>query len=318
MEANSQQSLSLKAIINTFADSTDLEVNYAKSSMYPINITHERLQHLSATFQCSSWALPFTYLGLPLGTNKPFVNDSLPLVHRVERRLISTSIFLSQGGKLQMVNSVLSSLPTYFICSIKIPVDILNQVDRYRWHCLWVGGDVNAKKPPLAACKLVTRPKPTGGLGVSRLRLQNDVLLLKNLHKFFNIADLPWVKLIWIKYYPNGKVPGVALKGSHWWRNSLKLLNTFKGIAQVQLGTGDTILFWSDMWNGRIMKISFAQLYSFALKENIIVKEVIEQDNLQDIFHLPLFEETYEQCCELDALLQSLQFSGENDTWSYI
>jgi hypothetical protein len=86
----------------------------------------------------------------------------------------------------------------------------------------------------------------------------------------------------------------------------------------VQLGTGDTILFWSDMWNGRIMKISFAQLYSFALKENIIVKEVIEQDNLQDIFHLPLFEETYEQCCELDALLQSLQFSGENDTWSYI
>jgi hypothetical protein len=96
------------------------------------------------------------------------------------------------------------------------------------------------------------------------------------------------------------------------------LLNTFKGIAQVKLGTGDTILFWSDMWNGRIMKISFAQLYSFALKENIIVKEVIEQDNLQDIFHLPLFEETYEQCCELDALLQSLQFSGENDTWSYI
>jgi hypothetical protein len=89
-----------------------------------------------------------------------------------------------------MVNSVLSSLPTYFMCSIKIPVDILNQVDRYMRYCLWAGGDVNAKKPPLVAWKLVTRPKSKGGLGVIRLRLQNDVLLMKKLHKFFNRADL--------------------------------------------------------------------------------------------------------------------------------
>jgi hypothetical protein len=35
-----------------------------------------------------------------------------------------------------------------------------------------------------------------GGLGVLKLRVQNDVLLLKNLHKFFNKADLSWVHLI--------------------------------------------------------------------------------------------------------------------------
>jgi hypothetical protein len=50
LEANSQQLLSLKVILDTFVDSTCLKVNYAKSSMYPINIIHEMLHHLSATF----------------------------------------------------------------------------------------------------------------------------------------------------------------------------------------------------------------------------------------------------------------------------
>jgi hypothetical protein len=33
-------------------------------------------------------------------------------------------------------------------------------------------------------------------LGILNLETQNDALLLKNLHKFFNRADHTWVKLI--------------------------------------------------------------------------------------------------------------------------
>jgi hypothetical protein len=57
-------------------------------------------------------------------------------VHIMERRLISTSNFLTQGGKLQMVNLVLSSLATFYMCSIKVPITILNQIDKYMRHCL--------------------------------------------------------------------------------------------------------------------------------------------------------------------------------------
>jgi hypothetical protein len=46
--------------------------------------------------------------------------------------LSSTSIFLTQGGKLEMVNSVLSSLATFYMCSIEVPISILEQVDNYR------------------------------------------------------------------------------------------------------------------------------------------------------------------------------------------
>jgi hypothetical protein len=162
MEACPLQLFALKAILNTFANSTGLKVNYSKSSM------------------------PFTYLGLPLSINKPTVHDCMPLTQRVERRLISTSMFLTQGGKLEMVNSVLSSLATYYMCSINVTVTCLHQVDKYRRHCLWRGGDITSKKPPLASWKIVTKPKLKGGLGVINLRLHNEVLLMKNLHKFFN------------------------------------------------------------------------------------------------------------------------------------
>jgi hypothetical protein len=74
---------------------------------------------------------------------------------------------------------------------------------------------------------MVTRPKSKGGLGVIKLNVQNDALLMKNLDKFFNKRDLPWVQLIWPNYYRNGKVPGEIRKCSFWWRSMLGLLNTY-------------------------------------------------------------------------------------------
>jgi hypothetical protein len=58
-----------------------------------------------------------------------------------------------------MVNSVLFSMPTFYMCAIKVPTEILNQVDKYRRHYLRKDGDINSKKPPLAAWNMVTKPK---------------------------------------------------------------------------------------------------------------------------------------------------------------
>jgi hypothetical protein len=147
MEACPRLLIALRAIINTFVDSTGLKVNYSKSNMFPINVSQERLVHLAATFNCQVGVFPFTYLGLSLSMNKPIVQDCIPLVTRVERRLVSTSNFLTQGGKLQLVNSVLSSIATFYMCSIKVPIEILNQIDKYRRHCQWNGGISMRKEP---------------------------------------------------------------------------------------------------------------------------------------------------------------------------
>jgi hypothetical protein len=135
---------------------------------------------------------------------------------------------------------------------------------------------------------MVTKPKLKGGLGVINPRLQNEVLLLKNLDKFYNKQDLPWVKLVWSKYYSNGKVPGHTIKGSFWQRSLLRKLNVYKGIAQAVAGTGESILFWKDIWNGYLLQNQFPHLFSYVVNEDITLFSVLHQEELYDIFHLPL------------------------------
>lgn len=95
MEGCPTQLSHLKALLGDFATSTGLKVNYSKSMLVPINIAMDKTNLLAQSFGCMVGSLPFTYLGLPLGMTKPNIEDFLPLVSRCERRLVSTSIFLS-------------------------------------------------------------------------------------------------------------------------------------------------------------------------------------------------------------------------------
>jgi hypothetical protein len=64
------------------------------------------------------------------------VEDFLPLLHRIERRMMGMIRLLRYQGRLTLVNPLLSSLPTYFMCALKVPSRIWGQVDKYRKHCL--------------------------------------------------------------------------------------------------------------------------------------------------------------------------------------
>jgi hypothetical protein len=74
MEACPKQLFFLKAVLNSYATSTGLRVNYNKSSMYPINVCLEKMEILSRTFNCQTGSMSFTYLGLPLGLSKPRIH----------------------------------------------------------------------------------------------------------------------------------------------------------------------------------------------------------------------------------------------------
>ena len=98
MPAEVQQVLKLKEALQSFSQSTGLDINYNKSSMIPINLDEVSMAHLATAFGCQVGKLPFTYLGLPVGTTRPKIVDLLPLVDCMERRLTASSCFLSQGG----------------------------------------------------------------------------------------------------------------------------------------------------------------------------------------------------------------------------
>jgi hypothetical protein len=173
MPADQDQVRVMKDILEKYAQSTGLKINFHKSSLIPINISQERA-HLFATFLgCSIATLPFTYLGLPMGTTKPTVQDLMPLVDRIERRVSATFMLMSYSGRVTLINSLLTSIATFTMCSIQLNPKILEHIEKIRRHCLWVKKleDGEEKCYSLASWQMVCRPKKKGGLGILNLKL---------------------------------------------------------------------------------------------------------------------------------------------------
>jgi hypothetical protein len=136
-------------------------------------------------------SVPFTYLGLSMGTMHPKIQHCLSLICIVQKRLSSILRLLSIGRKLEMVNVVLSSLPSYYMSIIKLSSGAINQINKFRRTYLWKGLELSSSKPSLASWKMIQRPKAMGGLGIINLKHQNDALLLKHLYNFYNKDSIP-------------------------------------------------------------------------------------------------------------------------------
>jgi hypothetical protein len=178
--------MALKEMLHTFSSSTGLNVNYHKTTLVPINTDSCYAYLLANAFGCKVESLPFTYLGLPLGTSKPTVADLMPLVSRLDKRLSGISSLMTYTGRLTLLNSVINSLPMYAMCSLKVPITIFIHFEKSGRQFLWADKEDKIQGKCLASWEMICRHKDQGGLGVLDLRTQNKALLLKNLHKFYN------------------------------------------------------------------------------------------------------------------------------------
>ncbi len=85
---------------------------------------------------------------------------------------------MSVGGRLVLINSVLSSLAMFMISFFEIPKGVLQKIDYYRSRFFWQGDD-HKKKYRLTRWDIICQPKDQGGLGVHNLEIQNKCLLSK-------------------------------------------------------------------------------------------------------------------------------------------
>jgi len=154
---------------------------------------------------------------------------------------------------------------------------------------------------------MVYVPKDEGGLGVLNLRTHNECLLLKHLHKIYNHQDIPWVQLVWHLYYTNDRLPKLSanFRGSLWWRDLLKFLDSFKGMATVSVKDGKSSYLWLDLWNGRLLLQDYLELNSFGKNQFILVNVPKNIPVLHSLFHLPLSSKAYEQLQELQILFNN-------------
>lgn len=137
LPVDTAQLVSLKDILGDFVVSIGLMVNFDKSFLVSENVADHRIGDLIITLGCQLGSMPFTYLGLPLGTTRPTVQEFMPILTRMEKHLLmGISRHLTYAGRLILVNSVYSAIPTFYMCSLKLSIEILDQVDNNRKHVL--------------------------------------------------------------------------------------------------------------------------------------------------------------------------------------
>ena len=120
-DAEVEQVLHVRLVLLCFQAVTSLKVNVVKSETVPIgevNNVHVLAEILGRTVG----ALPMTYLGMPLGASHKSPSIWNPILEKVDRKLAGwKKLYLSKGGRLTLLKSTLSSLPTYFLSLFTIP-----------------------------------------------------------------------------------------------------------------------------------------------------------------------------------------------------
>jgi hypothetical protein len=118
-----------------------------------------------------------------------------------------------------------------------IPMEVVDIVDRARRHCLWRRKDKD-NIHSLAAWSMICKPNSKGGLDITNLRVHNEKLLFKHLHKFYNNDDTPWVQLVRDSYYFESVPHAITLAGSFWWKDVFSLSDQYRVITKCEIGDG--------------------------------------------------------------------------------
>ena len=137
-----------------------LKINYYKSVLIFLGEISTNSFLLSLIFNYPIQRLSITYLGLSLtlrSLNKP---KWIPLIENVQKRLAgSKGRLLSLGGRVTMINAVLSTIPTYFLSFFLFPIWVKRKIDSLRRKFLWNGVHREAKGFCLINWKRVCKRK---------------------------------------------------------------------------------------------------------------------------------------------------------------
>jgi len=221
--------MAVKDILHAFGCASGLVTNLEKSSIHPIRCEDIDLDHVLQPFHGTRGNFPCRYLGLQLHTRPLRKIHIQPLIEKIGNRLAGwKGNLLSRAGRLTLVSSVLSSMPTYHLSVFPLAAWARKRIDRIRRSFLWKGKAESNGGHCLVAWPLVCKPKALGGLGVLNLDKFGRALRLRWLWKEWMRDDHPW-------------------KGFETPCNRVDRL-LFSASTTVTIGDGKTAKFWHDSW----------------------------------------------------------------------
>lgn len=205
--------LHLRCILLCFQAVSSLRINLSKSEL--VGIGHDgKADDLARVLECKMANLPIKYLGMPLGAKHKDGNCWEPVIDHFEKSLTSWKRnYLSKGGRLTLIKSTLSNLPTYYLSTLTIPGKVSKRLERIQ--CNFLCGDEDSKKKfHLVNWEEVKSPIKSGGLSLRSLKILNKALHGKWAWRYWNDTNSLWKKVVDCKWNLKGRQDQMLLTRS--------------------------------------------------------------------------------------------------------
>nr|GEV96344.1 hypothetical protein [Tanacetum cinerariifolium] len=236
---------------NEFCSYSGLKANMNKSTVFFGGMTEAEQRHILDIAPFPIGRLPVRYLGVPLITKKISATDCKPLVERVRDRVMDwRNRALSYAGRVQLIESVLSSMHVYWASVFFLPKNVIYEINKILKGFLWCQGELTRGKAKVF-WKSICKPKEYGGLGIKQLLELNEVLLTKQLWKVMSKE-----KTLWVKWITTARLKGKSIwmanagsSSSAGWKDLLKLRDKVRDHVLWKIVDGTKVSAWNDRWD---------------------------------------------------------------------
>lgn len=179
-------------------------------------------------------------------------HDYISLVERIRSKMASwTSRFLSYAGRLQLLNSIISSIINFWISAYRLPISCIRELEKLYSAFLWSMPDLNTRKAKLA-WQDVCQPKDEGGLGFKCIKEANQVCCLKLIWKVISSQNTLWIRWIKSTYLQKDSFWTAKSKQGSWmWKKILKYRDIASSFHRVDVRNGRHTSFWFDKWSSK-------------------------------------------------------------------
>lgn len=189
----------LKDALSEFSGVSSLVPNIEKSVVFFGNVSPPTKRAILSVLSLPEGSFPIRYLGVPLISSRLYRKFCNPLIDKVKQRLINwKNKLLSYAGRLQLIQSVLSSIQIFWSSVFILPMYVSHVIEKIMRGFLWNQGVMQKGKAKVKwqdVCGL----KIQGVLGIKSLHSWNIALMSKHIWNVVSKKDSLWVR--WINSY---------------------------------------------------------------------------------------------------------------------
>eukprot|EP00253_Pinus_taeda_P005327 PITA_05327 len=233
--ASLRMAIAFKSTLRSFCSASGALISERKSAVYAWNTDQHIVDRIASELGFIGYAEwdKIKYLGLLLTMGSNRNNLWEEVITKFNKKIVAWGrVWFSAGGKLTLIRSVLSALPTFQASLLLAPRQIADQISSLIRNFLWSRGKGNSNRFHLVNWDLVKHPIKEGGLQIRDPLQANLAMGCKILWQITSEPKHPNSQIFIHKYLRNRSIssfiPSSSHKGTLAWRLCCRGLEFFK------------------------------------------------------------------------------------------